>query len=144
MIALALADAPAPLSPRDSGAFALEWARCLPWIKAALAADRDLCTLEDVGVLLASGEAQFWPEAECAAVTQLVPGPPRLVLNVWLCGGPRGSSLTDLRTVLLSRIETWARAQGCAAIVGAGRWEWGRALSRHGFAAVHTVFEKGL
>lgn len=115
------------------------WARCRPYIAAALDAADRLTTLAEVERQIEAGEAQFWAGQRSACVTQVIPYCEGKALNLWLCGG----ALTELRA-MLPAIEAWARGQGCRAEYLAGRPAWRGVLSRHGFTPGHVVFEKEL
>jgi hypothetical protein len=104
--------------------FEAEWARCSPWIEAALEWAGPTHLIEDVKAAIEAGEAGFWPFPNCAAVTELHTWPRMRSLNVWLAGG----DLTELVETALPNVETFARDQGCRMIVIPGRKGWSRAL----------------
>ena len=124
--------------PRSDGAAA--WARCRPWIEAALAHDGGFHAIADVERAIADGEAQFWPGARSAVVTQFWMFPRARALNFWLAGGDLGELVDDLRPA----IEAWARDRGCTRMVIAGRPGWARALKDFGYAPLWTALGKEL
>lgn len=120
--------------------FASEWARCAPWLDAALEHGGRTHTLPDVEGLIRRGEAQFWPGARAAGVTVIEQDPQERRLLVWLAGG----ELQELRDRLLPRAEAWARARGCRRLLLIGRPGWERALKDQKFAPVARVIGKEL
>jgi hypothetical protein len=116
-----------------------DWARCAPWIEAALAYCHGTHTLEDVAVEVLRGDAQFWPFERCAVVTEILYYPRKKTLHFWLCGG-------DLKQLLEVRphIEVWGKAQGCSEATLAGRPGWRRVLRGFGYAPVWSVCAKSL
>jgi GNAT superfamily N-acetyltransferase len=116
------------------------WARCRPWIEAALAHAGGTHAIEDVARLIETGRAQFWPGPGCAVVTEIYDYPRLRACNIWLVGG-------DLKALLAlePRVEAWARAQGCARLLGGGpRAGWTRALKPRGWRAGWTIYSKDL
>lgn len=122
-------------SPLETPAEA--WARCRPFIEAALGAADPLNTIEYVEERIEADEAQFWAGRHSACVTQVIDYPRRRILNLWLCGG----DLRELRQ-MLPAIEDWARRRGCTAEYLSGRPAWGAVLHKHGFKAGQVTFEK--
>lgn len=120
------------MTPRE------EWARCRPFITAAL----ETCVthdIEDVEAGLNAGLFQFWPGDGCAVVTEIVDYPRGRMLNFWLLGG-------DLKALMRMRpaIEAWGRARGCRWADGTGRPAWARVLKGHGYGPGPTSFSKEL
>jgi len=114
-----------------------DWARCRPWIEAAMEYAHGTHTADDVEQAIRSGEAQFWPGRACAAVTQIEDYPKVRAASFWLAGG----DLDELRDELRPRVEAWAKAQGCRHLTITGRQGWGRAL---GYAPLHWTCTKEL
>lgn len=105
------------------------WARCRPWLLAAL---RPECGTEASLVAdLTLGLAQLWVGEAAALVTQRVDGPDGPCLHVWLAGG----DLTEILE-LKPGVEAWGRAQGCNRVTLSGRKGWRRVLAPHGFVTV--------
>jgi hypothetical protein len=116
------------------------WARCRPYIVAALAQGGYTHTPEDVRRLVEAGAAHFWPGRRCAVVTEFWTAPRIKTLNFWLLGG-------ELKELLRLRpgIEAWAAAQGCRRALGGGVHPgWARVLKSAGYAPGWTVFCKDL
>jgi len=107
-----------------------EWARCGPWLAAALAHAGDTHTLDDVRALVERGEAQFWPGRAAALVTELVDYPRLKACRIWLGGG----ELEELK-MMRSSVAAWAQAQGCARIEVMGRPGWARVFGGRQLAA---------
>ena len=107
------------------------WARCAPWIEAALARSSDPETLDDVRADLISGEAQLWAADTAAVVTQIdTPD-----VRVWLYGG----SLADM-PALFASCRAWARTLGLTRMtVDRARPGWARALRPLGFVPADDV-----
>ncbi len=104
--------------------FEAEWARCAPWLDAALARDGGFFALEDVAAAIGRGEAQFWPGKRSAIVTQFWTFPRARALHFWLAGG----DLSEITDQMQPVIEAWARDQGCQRSIIAGRRGWLKAL----------------
>lgn len=117
------------------------WARCAPYIEAALRHCGETHALEDVGSGVERGEFQFWPGQRSAAITEVLQAPRMKTLNLWLMGG----ELKELRALYPS-IEAFARAIGCGRVTGGavfGRLGWGRALGV-AFAPRWTIYAREL
>lgn len=125
---------------QDVPAWMIEFARCAPWIEAALKYDGETHTIEDVMLSVAAGERQFWPGQRSAVITEVVRYPRKTALNFWLAGG----DLQELKT-MLAPIEQWAREQGCERITLAGRRGWERTFMREaGYTPQWSVMAKEL
>ncbi len=117
-----------------------DWARCAPWLDAALAHAGRTHSLADVYALVALGEARFWPGRNCALVAAIERDPRELRLLIWLAGGDRD----ELEAELLPMAETWGRAAGCRRAVVIGRAGWERALKTKGYAPLARLIAKEL
>lgn len=117
-----------------------EFARCAPWIAAALEHSIGGWTLDDVREGLASGQLTLWPGERSCHVTQFATYPRGKVVEVVASGG----DLEELVGVLRPKIETWAKAQGCAAAFVIGRSGWTRAIKNSGYEPLYTVLAKEL
>lgn len=120
--------------------FEAEWARCAPWIEAALAHGTGAYALADVEAMVRAGKAQFWPGRRTAAVTTIEQDPGDRWLLVWLAGG----DLAELTEELRPKAERWARGQGCRRMLIIGRPGWERALKTHGYAPAARIIAKEL
>ncbi len=115
-----------------------QFARCRPWIEAALQFDGE-DTAEAVLDDLLSGHAQLWPGDHCAIVTQCIRGPEGGTIHAWLAGGIL-SELLALRT----GIEAWGRSMGCCFATIQGRKGWDRLYRPLGYEPVDGVLRKRL
>jgi hypothetical protein len=116
------------------------WARCRPFVEAALTHAGGTHDIDDVAALIARGRAHFWPGERCAVVTEFFDYPRLKACNLWLLGG-------DLRELMRMRpvIEAWARAQGCSRMLGGGpRRGWGRLLAPLGYRPDWIIYRKEL
>jgi hypothetical protein len=118
--------------------FEAEWARCSPWLDAALASlPARTHELSHVRQAVETGEATFWPGASSAAVVQIETYPLLKAANIWLAGG----DLTELRDVMRPRFEAWAVQMGCRWASATGRQGFGRAI---GYRPIHWTCAKEL
>lgn len=116
-----------------------EWARCKPWIEAALPYCYGTHTIEDVERLIAEGKMQFWPGKRSAIVSEVLEYPRLKAFNFFLVGG-------DLSELLEwePSFTTIAKALGCSRISQIGRRGWGKALAPLGYETVLSVMLKEL
>jgi hypothetical protein len=109
-----------------------EFARCRPWLQAAL--DRDVGThnMDDVWAEIEAGTAEFWPCANAALVVRIVQYPRAKVLYGWLAGG-------DLREIIVAERKIRAHAQevGVDIVLLIGRSGWARVFP--GYKKSHTI-----
>lgn len=116
-----------------------EWARCRPWIKAALDKGLGFETIEDVERLIRDCVYQFWPGKRAAAITQIVPYARAKVLIVRTGGG-------DLAELIEMEKEfcRFARANGCSKIMGEGREGWQRVCEKMNYRLGYVCMVKDL
>jgi hypothetical protein len=119
---------------------AAEWARCRPWLEAALEHDGGHYGIEDVWREVAAGSATFWPGRRAAVITQFWNFPRARTCNHWLAGGDMAELLGEMQPA----IDDWARANGCTEMTIAGRPGWVRAMKPFGFEPIFTVIRKRL
>ena len=114
--------------------FEREWARCAPWIDAALVDARGTHLLGDVEAMVRAGQAHFHPFGNSAVVTEFLVHPRLKALHFWLCGG-------DLQELLAVEpvISAWGAVHGCTRFTTAGREGWRRALQANGYAPAWHV-----
>jgi hypothetical protein len=117
-----------------------EWARCRPWIVAALLHSPELETIEDVEWLIEQGRYQFWPGLLSAAVTEIVEFHRAKALVIRHAGG----DLEELTNKMEPAFCVFARAHGCTKIMGEGREGWKRVCRRMGYALGFVVMVKDL
>jgi hypothetical protein len=121
--------------------FEAEWARCRPWLQAALEHGPQTHTLDDVRRAVEVGEADFWPGRKSAVVSEFITYPRAKALNFFLLAGDPRELITGLRPA----IEQWGAERGCTLFLGFGspdRPSWGRVLKRHGYAHAWSVYVK--
>jgi hypothetical protein len=117
-----------------------EWARCRPWIVAALLRSPQLETIGDVERLIGQGRYQFWPGRRSAAITEIVEFQRAKALVVRHAGG----DLEELTNNMEPAFCAFARAHGCTKIMGEGREGWKRVCRRMGYALGFVVMVKDL
>lgn len=117
-----------------------EWARCRPWIEAALPYCQGTHTIEDIEAGIARGDFQFWPGERCAVITEVNHFPRLSLCNYFLVGG----DLTELIEQMEPVICAWARTQGCTRMTEAGRRGWEKPLGKIGYRVGWTVMMKDL
>jgi hypothetical protein len=120
--------------------FEIEWARCAPWLDAALAHAGRTHDLADVRALVDAGEARLWPGRSSALVAAQEQDPCERRLLIWLAGGDR----VELENELLPQAEAWGRSDGCRRALVIGRAGWERALKAKGYAPLARVIAKDL
>ncbi|MFN4178047.1 hypothetical protein [Phenylobacterium sp.] len=118
----------------------MDWARCAPFIDAALAHAGRTHALEHVAGMIEAGEAQLWAGDRSAMVTLVEDEPLERRLLIWLAGG----NLEELVRRLRPAAEAWARTAGCRRVLIVGRPGWERALAREGYAPLARVVAKEL
>ena len=114
-----------------------DWHRCKPYIEAALDHAHGTHTADDVLKIIVSGDAQFWPFADAAIVTEIIRYPQKTVLRFWLAGG-------NLETLTKAEPEIirWSRRWGCQGVEIFGRRGWVRALN--GYKPTSTIMIKDI
>lgn len=120
--------------------FEADWARCAPWLDAALAHAGRTHSLADVRAAIANGEARLWAGRHCALVAALEQDPGEQRLLIWLAGGAR----RELEGKLLPLAEAWGRECGCRRVVVIGRAGWERTLKAKGYAPLARLIAKEL
>lgn len=109
--------------------FEAEWARCAPWLEAALGYDGGFHALDDVRAAVGAGNAQFWPGRGSAVVTQIWDFPRLKALHYWLAAG----ELTEIVEAMQPAIDAWGRSMGCEKAIICGRPGWKKPLAAHGY-----------
>ena len=109
------------------------------FLEPALARGGKTHTFEDVVNAVITGDMQLWHTKRGAAVTQIIDHPRKRVLFWFLAGG-------ELEQVLdfQQSIRAFGRANGCEAMMLAGRKGWARALIDHGWQSSGVVMEAAL
>lgn len=120
-----------------------EWARCRPWIEAAIA-KCDLYDISDIEEAVQSEDMHFWPGKECAAVTEFITFPNKKALNVFAGGGTRGKALREL-LAMEKQIARWGVEHGCSLLLIFGANDGTRlAGERAGYRHLWTVMSKDI
>lgn len=119
---------------------ATEWARCRPWITAALKSTPQLETIDDIELKIADGQYQFWAGKNAAAVTEVREYPEARVINLLHAGGDMGSLVNELLPVLYK----FGADVGCTRLMILGRKGWERVLKTEGYEHAATVLTKSL
>ena len=101
------------------------WAFAKPILEAALVETHGTHTIDDVGLMIGSGQFALWTGEKSAALTEFVVFPRMKVVNIFACGG----DLIELRDILENKIVPFAKNAGCSRITGAGRRGWARTPS---------------
>ena len=126
------------LSESDLAWLREQFERCREWIQDAL--DRDMIgthNIDDIFDGIVSGQAQLWPCANAALVTDIEEYPRCKILRGWLAGG-------KLEEIVATEpvIREWAKAQGCNRVIIAGRRGWVRVFD--GYHETHTVVARSI
>lgn len=116
------------------------WARCRPYIEAALKTSISH-TIGDIEGGIESGLYQFWAGQHCAAITEICQYPQRKAIHHWLSGG-------DLKELVRqgAQIEAWGASLGCTMIFGssADRPGFRRLMERLGYSVGQIEYMKDL
>ena len=102
-----------------------EWRRLRHHILAALEHAGGTHSEDDVLDLLRADQAQFWPAANSAMVTEIVGYPQGSHCRIWLAGG----EYDELRALERDMVIPWASSVGCRRIELVGRKGWARRLT---------------
>ena len=102
-----------------------EWRRLRHHILAALEHAGGTHSEDDVLDLLRADQAQFWPAANSAMVTEIVGYPQGSHCRIWLAGG----EYDELRALERDMVIPWASSMGCRRIELVGRKGWARRLN---------------
>ena len=120
--------------------FEADWARCAPWLDAALDHAGRTHSLAQVRAAVERDEARFWPgpRSVLVAVIETDPGDRRLL--IWLAGGDR----EELEIIILPLAEAWGRRSHCRRALVIGRAGWERTLKSKGYAPLARIIAKDL
>jgi len=106
------------MTPRD------EFDRCWPWLEASLNEFGATHTKDQVREAIRHGAAVLWSGSNAVILTQIVTYPIGVrCCSIWLQGG----ELAELKA-MHSKIERYARDQGCDWLIGWGRDGWVKAM----------------
>lgn len=116
------------------------WAEALPMIQAACAYNKHRLAPEDYYDEIASGEKQLWYRAGCGiVVTQIIEYPGRKCCSIDICTGDRAA---EWWPETLTKLESWAKENGCSQMLLAARTGWARLLKD--YERTHIILEKEL
>lgn len=129
-----------PVPPDKLGA---AWNFVSANIAAIAQATRQKLTVEDFGRLIADGSFTLWVVLEdgvllAVVITEIIQYPQRRVCRVNACVGEHRQKWIHL----LSEIEAWGRANGCAAMEILARKGWARVLPD--YQMTHVFLEREL
>jgi hypothetical protein len=120
--------------------FESDWARCAPWLDAALDHAGRTHSLADVRAAVERDEARFWPGPRSALIAVIEADPGERRLLIWLAGGDR----EELETAILPLVEDWGRERQCRRALVIGRAGWERSLKSKGYAPLARIVGKDL
>jgi hypothetical protein len=105
----------------------VQWQRCKPLLVKAMKY-QDTYTIEDIEDKIRSGIALLWPGKKSAMVTELIPFPQMLSMNILVFGG----NFEEFEE-MLKHIEKFAKKAGIKRLYGGGRKGWIRKTKPLGF-----------
>jgi hypothetical protein len=123
------------------------WPNVEPLVASALAHTSGECTTADVAERLLDGRAALWIMVELDGpmlgilVAEVIHWPQQALANAWIVAG---QDLDRWLPVANSTLEAWARARGCAAVIGEGRAGFVRRLAHLGYREVGRKYRKDL
>ena len=96
----------------------IEWDRCKPWLEKAMKY-QDTYTIDDIKDKIRNGIALLWPGKKSAMVTEIIPFPQMLSMNILVFAG----NFKEFEE-MFKHIETYAREAGIKRLYGGGRKGW--------------------
>ena len=96
----------------------IEWERCKPWLEKAMKY-QDTYTIDDIEDKIRNGIALLWPGKKSAMVTEIIPFPQMLSMNILVFAG----NFKEFEE-MFKQIETYAREAGIKRLYGGGRKGW--------------------
>ena len=96
----------------------IEWERCKPWLEKAMKY-QDTYTIDDIEDKIRNGIALLWPGKKSAMVTEIIPFPQMLSMNILVFAG----NFKEFEE-MLKHIETYAKEAGIKRLYGGGRKGW--------------------
>ena len=96
----------------------IEWERCKPWLVKAMKY-QDTYTIDDIEDKIRNGIALLWPGKKSAMVTEIIPFPQMLSMNILVFAG----NFKEFEK-MFKHIETFARESGVKRLYGGGRKGW--------------------
>lgn len=100
-----------------------------------------LVTADELVKEVTENRGQLWAGESSDVFTRVVDGPGGRVLEM----GPVAGDLDEMLSVILPKIEMWAKAAGCTEIhVTAGRHGWTRVLRDRGYEEEAVLLRKDI
>lgn len=96
----------------------VEWERCKPLLVKAMKY-QDTYTIDDIEDKIRNGIALLWPGKKSAMVTEIIPFPQMLSMNILVFAG----NFKEFEE-MFKHIETFARESGVKRLYGGGRKGW--------------------
>lgn len=120
--------------------FESAWARCSPWLQAALDCDPSH-TLDEVKYLVMNNPArvQFWPGESAAVVTEIADYPQYRAFNFWLAGGSFAEMVRGHGST-----EAFARTCGCHRMTSLSRLGMLKRMAPLGYRPLYVKMSKEL
>ena len=116
------------------------WKDCVPFLEKAI---DDTYSIDDIYKNIEKDLFQLWiswnGEVECAVVTEMAQYPQKKILRYFLAGG---KNLDRWLTKIQTRIEEFAKRNGCQTVEVAGRKGWSKKLT--GYEQKIYLFSKEL
>jgi hypothetical protein len=122
----------------------LEWARCRPWIEAALARSPGFEDIEDVERLVMEGQYIFFSGPDCAAICSIEVYCQKKAFVIQHAGGDPEGSIREMIADLDPSMCAYANAMGCDMIMERGREGWKPILEKHGYRVGYVAMVKEL
>ena len=116
---------------------AAEWARCKPWIEAALEYADGAFAIEDVEASIEAGDMGLLINAGCTLVFEIATFPQMKALNILFAGG----DLDQIKAFDPILVDL-AKGHGCTRIYLSGRLGWLRTLAPLGYGAMSATASK--
>jgi hypothetical protein len=104
----------------------VEWEKCKPLLEKAMKY-QDTYTIDDIEDKIRNGMALLWPGKKSAMVTEIIPFPQMLSMNILVFAG----NFKEFEQ-MFKHIETFARESGIKRLYGGGRKGWIRKVKHLG------------
>ena len=111
----------------------IEWDRCKPYIAKSIKY-QDSYTIDDVEDKIRHGIFHLWPGKKSALVTEIIPFPQMLSMNILVFAG----NFKEFEE-MFKHIETYAKKAGIKRLYGGGRKGWLKKISHLGFKSEHLI-----
>jgi hypothetical protein len=94
-------------------------------------------TREDIAEGIKSGRYQYWGDADCCLVTEIVEYPRKKTLHLFIAAGDLNKLLEDY----LPRVKHFAKENGCSALTSVSRKGFLKRFPAYGFKPKCVTFE---